>query len=259
LPCAGVSCLPFQVLPKLTYLHIGVDVCDSTCAHLSSLTALQQLHISKYASISSAGLAQIGALSQLTFLRVNGAPYVIDPVSVPGFSALTGLKHLEVTSSKELNPAVLDGLTALEHLAVIQTPVNPRGVSPSAAAGVPTLLALLPRMQQLTYLNLTDCLSWPQPAHAYAALTASPRLVKLVLRSCHLPSGICEHMFGPGEARLRVQLTHLALHTSWPINVTLEAGDVDRLVACCPGLRHLDADLGQQVCAVGEGSQLAAS
>lgn len=244
---AGVSCLPFQALPQLTYLHIGVDVCDSTCAHLSSLTALQQLHISKYAAISSAGLAHIGALAQLTCLRINGAPYVIDSVTVPGFSALSGLKHLEVSASKELNPAVLDGLTGLEHLAVVQTAINPRGVSPSAAAGVPTLLALLPRMQQLTHLNLTDCLSWPQPPHTYAALTASPRLVKLVLRSCHFPSGICEHLFGAGEGRLRAQLTHL-MHSSWPVNITLEAGDVQRVVACCPGLRHLDVDLGKQVC-----------
>lgn len=245
---AGVSCLPFQALPQLTYLHIGVDVCDSTCAHLSSLTAVQQLHISKYAAISSAGLAQIGALVQLTCLRINGAPYVIDPVTVPGFSALSNLKQLEVSASKELNPAVLDGLTGLEHLAVVQTAINPRGVNSSAAAGVPTLLALLPRMQQLTHLNLTDCLSWPQPPHTYAALTASPRLVKLVLRSCHFPSGICEHMFGAGEGRLRAQLTHLVMHSSWPVNITLEAGDVQRVVACCPGLRHLDVDLGKQVC-----------
>lgn len=246
---AGVSCLPFQALKQLTYLHIGVDICDSTCAHLSSLTALQQLHVSKYAAISSAGLAQIGALAQLTCLRINGAPYVIDPVTVPGFSALSGLKHLEVSASKELNPAVLDGLTGLEHLAVVQTAINPRGVSPSAAAGVPTLLAVLPRMQQLTHLNLSDCLSWPQPLHTYAALTASPRLVKLVLRSCHFPSGICEHLFGaPGEGRLRAQLTHLVIHSSWPVNITLEAGDVQRVVACCPGLRHLDVDLGKQVC-----------
>lgn len=53
----GVSCLPFQTLSKLTYLHIGVDVCDSTCSHLSCLASLQQLHISKYAAISSNRLA----------------------------------------------------------------------------------------------------------------------------------------------------------------------------------------------------------
>jgi hypothetical protein len=245
---AGVSCKPFQTLAKLTYLHIGVDVCDSTCSHLSSLVSLEELHISKYAAISSSGLAQIGALQQLTHLRINCASYVIDLNTVPGFGALSGLKHFEVTDSKELNPAVLGALTGLEHLAIVDTAINPRGVSPSAAQGVLTLLSLLAQMQQLTSLNLTDCLNWPQPAQAYSALTASPRLAKLVLRCCHIPRGICDHLYAVREGRVRPQLTQLVVHTNWPGSVTLAAGDVQKMVGCCPGLRQLlDVDFGKQV------------
>lgn len=222
-----------------------MDVCDVSCAHLSCLASLQELHISKYAAISHLGLSQIGALQQLTCLRIHCASYVIDATNTPGFLQLTGLKLLDVTDSKELNPAVLAPMTALQHLAIVNTGINPRGVSPSVAVGVPTLLSLLPAMQQLTCLNLTDCLSWPQPPQAYAALTASPRLARLILKCCHVPGEMAQHMFQ--EGRVLQQLTQLVLHSNWPMDTTLEDGDVARLVRSCPALKQLDVDLSRQV------------
>lgn len=165
--------------------------------------------------------------------------------------ALSGLKYLEVLDSRELNPIVLAALTGLEHLVVSETALNPRGVSHIHGTGIPTLLSLLPALQQLTYISLTECLTWPQPVQAYSGLTASPRLAKLVLKFNHYPKSMSEHLFGVAENRVRPHLTHLVLHSNWVENDTLEAGDVHIMVKCCPGLRHLNVDLGKQVCSRG--------
>lgn len=186
-------------------------------------------------------------MQQLTYLRVNCASYAINLNIIPSFSALSGLKHLEVLDSRELNPNVLAALTGLEHLVVSETALNPRGVSPIHGTGIPTLLSLLPAMQQLKHINLTECLTWLQPVQAYSGLTALPRLAKLVLKFNHYPKGMCEHLFGVAESRVRSHLTHLVLHSNWVENVTLEAGDVHSMVTCCPGLKHLDVDLGKQM------------
>jgi hypothetical protein len=231
-------------LQQLTYLQLGVDVCDSTCEHLSRLTSLRELHISKYAVVTHQGLSHIESLQQLTQLRIIGASYAIEPGTIPGFSALSGLKHLEVSDSKQLHPAVLAAMTGLQHLAITDTPLHPRGVSPSAAVHAATLLSLLPTMQQLTCLHLTDCLSWPQAPQAYAALTAPPKLARLILRSCQLPPGACQHMFTRQDQL--PQLTQLVLLAKLPQNVPLEAGDVAKVVGSCPALRQLDVDLGRQ-------------
>lgn len=222
----------------------GVDVCDSTCEHLNCLTALQELHVSKYAAIGNSGLAHLGALQSLTLLRLSSAAYPLSPASTPGLGELRGLKHLEVASSRELNPAVLENMTALQHLGIIDTSLSPRGVSPSAAVGIATLLRLLPSLQQLTSLVLTDCLNWPQAPGDYAALTASPRLARLVLRSSSFPQGAAQHMFS--QHKQLPQLTQFVMLSTWPEHVSLEAGDIARLVRCCPALKHAEIDLSQQ-------------
>jgi hypothetical protein len=231
-PHAGVSGQPFKHFQLLTYLQLGVDVCDSTCQHLSCLTSLRELHISKYAVMSHEGLSHIDSLQQLTQLRINCASYALEPMTIPGFSALSQLKHLEVSDSKELNPAVLRAMTNLQHLAITDTPLHPRSISPSAAVQAAMLLSLLPTMQQLTCLHLTDCLSWPQAPQAYAALTAPPKLARLILRSCQLPSGACQHMFALQNQL--PQLSQLVLLAKLPQNVPLEAGDVAKVVRSCP-------------------------
>lgn len=157
-------------------------MCDVSCQHLSCLTSLQEFHISKYAAISHMALHDIGSLQQLTRLQIQCASWHMDLHRIPGFAEMTGLRHLEVYDSKEINPEILTAMTNLEHLAIVKTGLNPSGVSAQEAMGVPMLLSILPEMQQLTCLHLVNCLNWPQPPQAYAALTASPRLARLILR-----------------------------------------------------------------------------
>jgi hypothetical protein len=164
-------------------------VCDVSCQHLSCLTSLQEFHISKYAAISHTALSDIGTLQQLTRLQIQCASWHTDLHRILGFADMTGLRHLEVYDSKELNPEILAAMTNLEHLAIVKTGLNPSGVSAQEAMGVPMLLSILPEMQQLTCLHLVNCLNWPQPLQAYAALTASPKLARLILRCGGCSSG----------------------------------------------------------------------
>lgn len=241
----GISPILFKCLTKLTHLHIGVDAGDSTCEHLSCLTALQELHISKYVVISAASLAGLEQLKDhLTCLRIHSARYIISPVMTPAFSSITNLQHLEIQDCQQLKPAVLQGMTALRHLSITGTALDACGSNPSTARGIPMLLAILPQLQHLTHLTLMDCLSHPQPAEAYAAVTSSQHLESLILRRCNFPRNICRHMFS--DAVKLPALKQLLLHCNWPESITLEAGDAARLVHCCPSLQHLDVDLAKQ-------------
>lgn len=202
------------------------------------------LHLSTPPPSFKTGLDGLGHLQQLTSLSINAASYIISDSSTPGFSKLTALQYLSVRDSKEFNPIVLQNMRALRVLRIVDTAINPRGVPPHLAVGIATLLAVLPNMQQLTHLDLTECLNWPNPPQAYSALTASTKLEALIVRCGHFPDDICRYMFP--EHHVLPHLKQLVLNSNWPHNVALDAGDVARLARSCPAIQHLDVDFGRQ-------------
>jgi hypothetical protein len=100
----------------------------------------------------------------------------------------------------------------------------------------------LQHAQQLTVLCLAYTLRAVEesnpPAAAYSALTASSKLVVLVLTRSRLPAGAWQHVFSAGK-----QLPHLReFKISWCRQYGQDdapAPDGSRLVSCCPGLQEL--------------------
>jgi hypothetical protein len=112
----------------------------------------------------------------------------------------------------------------------------------------------LPSLQQLQHFELTKAKHWGGAASSCAALTASSQLTALLLSDCVLPEGAIQHMFGGGRRLPLLQRLDVGysdekeadpnyhprkLLTPEQCGLLLGHGQVQQLVACCPGLAEL--------------------
>lgn len=259
----------FLQLVQLTRLVLENGMRKETFWHFSCLTALQHLELHSFWNDTEEGLGQLSQLTQLTWLTLYECHCDITLDSTLRIASLTNLKGLVLDFQEVLDPLVLRRLTKVQHLSIRDTHML------AAAAGAAALLAVLPRLQQLTYLAVSESpmdYAHPPPAAAgaaaqagpeaaagadtaaaaaalpaaYSALTSSSKLQHLELELNVLPLGAWQHAFAAGK-----QLSHLT-HFSWagpggkstdyaelPRMTHATAEDMCHMVSCCPGLRSL--------------------
>jgi hypothetical protein len=210
------------------------------------LQRLQQLTHLELASIKLQGpdqganaLQPLQALTGLVDLQlVATAGVQFGDEDIPTASILAGMHRLTCLALHgcKMEPGVLADKTQLQRLDCFMVSIS------GGATGVSQLLSNLQHMQQLTTLYLAYTLRTVEeaspPAAAYSALTASSKLVDLVLTRSRLPAGAWQHVFPTGR-----QLPHLQeLKISWCRQYQQDdasAPDGSRLVSCCPGLQTL--------------------
>lgn len=228
-------------LQQLTHMQIVSGLSDAALQHLSRLTNLQQLQLERLgADTTPAALAHVALLQQLTSLLLEGAHFTLGDVSTPSVAALTGLSVLQLHACNSLEPGLLSTLTSLHVLQLKLSPLE------GAAEGAEQLLALLPKLRQLTALELHAALVQEAPsASAYSALTANSKLQALQLSSAQLPAGAWDAMFPAHGLQAPAQLTFLRLAYC---EEQLGEKALEGLVRCCPKLEsfHLSgrAQLG---------------
>jgi hypothetical protein len=104
--------------------------------------------------------------------------------------------------------------------------------------GAAILLSVLPKLQQLTLLDLAGCLvdSAAAPAAAYAALTSSRQLVHLNIEGAEVPEEAWQHILPLARQLSQLQCLHLAGAFS---KDGLSAEQRQRLVQTCPSIKDL--------------------
>jgi hypothetical protein len=237
------GCLLSQ-LQQLTHLQIVAGISDAALQHLSCLTNLQQLQLERLgADTTPAALKHVAHLQQLTCLLLEGAHFSLGDVSTPSVAALTGLSVLQLHACNGLEPGMLSKLTSLQVLQLNLTPVE------GTAEGAGQFLALLPKLRQLTALELHAALVQEAPsASAYSALTADSTLQVLQLSSARFPAGAWDAIFPAHGLQAPAQLTFLRLLYC---EEQIGGKSLPGLVQCCPKLEsfHLSgkAQLGSSL------------
>jgi hypothetical protein len=250
---AAVSLLP----TGLQYLSLDSPHTNNSTTHwlrlpTVELQRLQQLTYLEVAKVLLVGpdkatpaLQPLQALTRLVDLRIlmdgDDPERGYDEYGVPA-SMLSGAKHLTrlQLSGCRLEAGALAGVTQLQHLHVKGVRHQPRDRAAGAGAAEATsLLSNLQPLQQLTFLCLPGALQASgdrnPPAAAYAALTASSKLVQLDLTGCALPASAWRKMFPVGR-----QLPHLQRLDMTDVTQRYAVvPDFIPLVACCPGLQCL--------------------
>lgn len=134
---------------------------------------------------------------------------------------------------RSIDPLLLTPLTKLQHLDLDSTP--PAGGSKGAAV----LLAVLPRLQHLTHLDLCDCLiTAAAPAAAYSALTASHKLAYLDISGAEPPADAWRHLLPAKRPLTALQRLHLA-GVYEASTEGLSDKQLQHLVQACPKLENL--------------------
>jgi len=235
-----------QHLTKLTGLDLEAASAEAL-QHLSSLSKLQQLGLNEPRVLVAVKVPGLQQLKGLTSLKVDfplqGLPSAV--------SHLTALQQLKVCEATATELECLKALTALTKLCVscMKGVVSPD----TTPLQLPTLHSLdlginldddeplhmsqLSSCTQLRRLSLQLCrLVGPD------SLAASSMLQELDLQYCSLssPEGpACVdpwQLVFPGPGRLP-HLTSLVLRSVSPAP---QQADLERLVACCSGLRRLE-------------------
>jgi len=246
-----------QQLTRLTSLHLQY-VAAEVLQRLSSLTKLQHLSTHSPSTWVEAGCSGLEGLQGITSLLLQDHKDRAWDVGVQRFPAcvshLTALQQLEVLCA---TVPELNGLTALTALTKLQVT---NFYSSSTPLQLPALQHLIlrgkmnggsfPPVHTSTIVSCTQlrCLSLQRFALTGPGnLVGSSMLQELVVGSCSLSSGedgpaamsSWELLF-PGAGRLP-HLTSLVLRCVWP---EPRQADVERLVACCSGLRvlHLECE-----------------
>jgi hypothetical protein len=204
-------------------------VCSNT---LPLLTKLTYLH---FKDLSFENLAQLGGLTNLQELQLDGADddIAVGPVTVPGMLFPASLTRLCLRLPVEagilsLVPPNLQDLQVADY---VEGP----------AEGPGSLLSCLSGFQHLVELWLDPQDNWPPAGPAYSGITASSNLVTLHLAQNKLPQGVWPHVF-PATRKL-LHLTSLSF-VDYPdvflgLPATWTAQDLCCLVGCCPNLREL--------------------
>jgi len=232
----------FLQLLQLTYLELRGGLQDASLIHISRLTKLDSLAIDfEGSSTSPAAFPGLGQLQELTFLALTDANIPVDRSTTPGLSKLTGLEMLWLYNCRSVDPSLLAPLVKLQHLDLDNTPPvgRPRGTA--------MLLAVLSKLQQLTHLDLCDCLLDPAaaPAAAYAALTASSRLAYLDIQSAELPlADTWQLLLPPGRPLMQLQRLHLS--GVYPAAGGFSAEQLQHIVQSCPALQNLQCVVNPQ-------------
>ena len=168
-------------------------------------------------------------------------PYPPSYHTAPGLSKLSGLESLWLYNCRSIDPLLLAPLTKLQHLDLDST--SPAG----GAKGAAVLLEVLPRLQNLTHLDLSECLcdAVSAPAAAFSALTASSKLEFLDIQYTEPPEGALACLLG----RTLPQLQCLNLNgicSTCPDG--LNERELRQLVKACPHLRSLQCSLQPNAC-----------
>jgi hypothetical protein len=235
----------------LDSLHTNNDAWDWLRLPTGELQRLQQLTYLELAKVLLKGpdratppLQPLQALTRLVDLRILmdedlGRSEFVCQYRVPA-GMLSDAKHLTrlQLSGCRLGAGALAGVTQLQHLHVKGVTRVPWDWA-ADVADVALLLSQLQPLQQLTVLCLPRGLQSygdrNTPATAYAALTASSKLVQLDLSGYTLPAAAWQHMFRAGR-----QLPHLQRLDMTSVTQRYAAvPDFSSLVSCCPGLQQL--------------------
>lgn len=196
-------------LPHLTHLYLsGVDVED--VQHVSALTNLRILDFREL----------------YTRTQPAGTPATLLAPIAPGLPALpSSLQDVMLVGSISITPAVLSGVLSLTQLVLDDMAVQGDGS---------VLLSAVSRLQHLVVLDLQQLrdVVWPPASAEYAALTASPKLRKLLVVHAGLPHGVWVHVFAPERVS---GLKFVVVDERFPLG--LEA--VSHLVRCCPLVKDL--------------------
>lgn len=213
-------------LQQLTGLRLGYRyTSDAVMGTLRYLSRLQDLQL--ISSICTEAAFAAGALpNSLTCLKFDGIlgsnDRTLSPSSTPGFAQLTALQSLSVGSVRVFDAALVQPLTALTHLYVLNCYTPPTG------------MAVLSGLQQLRCLVLSSrALPSVEPGSALdvGALTASSHLTQLGIGLGLVQHDQYIHLFPPGTVcaaiakeycgskLLPLTLTHaspvLNMHTSF--------------------------------------------
>jgi hypothetical protein len=190
---------------------------------------------------ASPALQPLQALTRLVDVRLLYCSATFTASMLPGACNLT---HLHIYGGT-MEPSVLAGKALLKDLQLSCR-------IPDGVAGATRLLSHMQHLQQLTHLDLWgsvfDCKDGSLPAAAYAALTASSKLQRLIVSGgciryypCMqvLSEGVWEHLSTAGR-----QLPHL---TSLKVSGTWRKGEAaatcppgSRIADSCPRLHSLD-------------------
>jgi len=241
-----------QQLTKLTGLELG-SVAAEVLPHVSSLTKLQRLSMQPPDEWAAADYPGLQELQGLTSLELKSSSRYSAHQRFPAcVSHLTALQQLKVLWATFPDLDVLTVLTALTKLNIARVMYNPsllrlpdlqhlllEGKVEDLTKARPLLsTSSLEGCTQLRCLSLS-CFRLAGPG----SLVASSLLQELDVQYCILSSGDngpaamspWEVFFPLGPERLP-HLTSLVLHGVSP---ELQQADVERLVACCSGLREL--------------------
>ena len=218
--------------------HLSISFSNKGRARVRFPTAvLQQLQQLTYLFLgdmellspdeASPALQPLQALTRLVDVRLLYCSATITASMLPGACNLT---HLHIYGGT-MEPSVLAGKALLKDLQLSCR-------IPDGVAGATRLLSHMQHLQQLTHLDLQgsvfDCEDGSLPAAAYAALTASSKLQRLIVSGgCMqvLFEGVWEHLSTAGR-----QLPHL---TSLKVSGTWRKGEA--AATCPPGSRIADS------------------
>jgi len=239
LPCSVLS-----GLCQLTSLVLISPSAVSGFSNLCALTALQELEVCLSVNTTSAELAEVHRLQDLTRLILHcrrAAGLNITQHDTPGISQLPQLKRLCITHCVKCDPLLLQPLTQLEDLQMKCVTLS------GGSAGASALLAVLPHLSSLTLLDLCSSLR-PGPVNPteYTALSALPNLATIWLPGCTLPAGMWECLQEAGCVMARV--TYVSLTGAKVVTDEPEGGmdpanpwlELPALTACCPHVERLE-------------------
>jgi len=227
---------------QLTSLVLTRPAVVSGFSNLCALTALQELEVCLSVSTTSAELEKIHQLQNLTklFLHCRSAADLnITPQDTPGIGQLTQLKGLRLHNCVHCDPLLIKPLTQLEELELQHVALS------GGSAGASALLAVLPHLSSLIFLDLSSSLR-PGPGNLteYTALSALPKLAGIWLDHCILPAGMWQYLREAGCVMQRLATLSLTRMQQMPD----AEGDLDFadswtelpcLAACCPNLQRL--------------------
>lgn len=227
-------------LTQLTYLAVAYSpfeiptqpAASAITACLSSLQCLQRLELN-IVVLKATYLGHLPAsLTALSLCEVTD----LNPDTLPNMQQLTNLQSLQLIDAQHFDPAVLSTLIHLTQLYIIKG--NFRAATVTAEQCMEErLMAALQGMTQLQQLDLSDSLQneFSKP-EMYAALTASSKLVHLILVNCKFPSGARDFVFPVSSPTKALQVVRTA--------ADLVRSDLGRLAFSCPALEHLEIVAG---------------
>jgi hypothetical protein len=190
---AAVELNILSLLVHLQHLElmplIPTEGCTLSVPTLPRLEHLTHLNVH---TLSAENLTQLGALTKLQELELSANITPVGPSTVPGLAFPASLTKLVLGSGTAVEAAVLSLVpTELQHLAIECEVEGP-------AEGPGSFLSGMARLQCLTYLDLSSSnpiSDLPPAGPAYAALTASSKLVELKLLAGLLPDEAWRYMF----------------------------------------------------------------